>query len=318
LQARKDGRIVFSRLDPETMNTVRLYSVRGDGSDLRAITRSNGADDSQVDWNPEGSKLAFRRFVNPGEPNERVDVFAVNRDGTNERNLTRNSCSGACLGSEEPAWGPGGHRVAFVRAFGPISPDGNAARVALFVMDADGSNVRQLTQLEPNSGTEDHFPSWSPDGSRIAFLRWNASVRPRNASAIYTVHAAGGNERLLRRIPRRWPGGGTPDWSPDGSRILFTTYCYYRGCDAPATGAQLFTMNPAGGDLHKLTHVKGNAYQGGWSATGKRIVFTGNRRADGVSDIFTIRADGSKLRRLTHAKRPELFADYPDWGPRSG
>jgi TolB protein len=311
--SRTGPRIVFSRLDAKTKK-VRLYTVRPGGSGLRALT-SRGADDSQADWSRDGTKVAFRRFRHPGTRDEHVDVVVVNRDGTHERNLTRRGCTGKCLGSEEPAWSPDGGRIAFTRAFGPISKDGNAATVGLFVMDADGSNVRQLTQLQP-SGTEDHFPTWSPDGARIAFMRWNATARPRNASAIYSIDANGGDERLLRRIPRRWPGGGSPDWSPDGTRILFSTYCYYRDCGAPATGAQLFTINPDGADLRKLTHVNGNAYQGGWSPNGSRVVFTRNQRTGGVSDIYTINADGSKLRRLTRAQRPELFADYPDWGAR--
>jgi TolB protein len=313
-KARKGGRIVFSRLDPHTGN-VRLYTVRPDGTGRRAIT--NASDDSQSDWSRDGSRIAFRRFFNLGKPNERGDVVVANRDGTGELNLTRRNCTGKCLGSEEPAWSPDGSQIAVMRAFGPISDAGNAAKVALFVMNADGTNVRQLTQRDPGSGTADHIPTWSPDGQRIAFMRWNATARPRNASAIWSMNADGSDARLLRRIPRRWPGGGSPDWSPDGSRILFTTYCYYRGCGGPATGAQLFTMNPDGGEVRKLTHVRGNAYQGGWSPNGTRIVFTRNRQAEGVSDIYTIRADGSRLRRLTRAERPELFADYPDWAPGS-
>ena len=313
--APKNGRIVFSRLDPDTQR-VRLYTVRPNGSGLQVLTASPEADDSQADWSPNGRKVAFRRFLNVGEPNERVDVVVVNRDGTHERNLTQGSCVGDCLGSEEPAWSPDGRKIAFVRAFGPFSDEGFPATVGLFVMDANGSNVRQLTQLTPNSGTEDHFPAWSPDGRRIAFLRWNGTVEPPNASAIYSVRADGGQVRLLRRIPPRFPGGGTADWSPDGRRILFTTYCFYGGCGGPATGAQLFTMNPDGGQLRQVTHVAGNAYQPGWSPDGTKIVFTRNRVADGPSDIFTINADGSKLRRLTRAATPDLFADYPDWGPR--
>jgi TolB protein len=149
---------VFSRLDPETQQ-VRLYTVRPDGSGLRVLTFSPEADDSQADWSPDGRKVAFRCFFNFGEPNERTDVVVVNRDGTGERNLTQDSCVGDCLGSEEPAWSPNGRKIAFGRAFGPFSEEGFPATVGLFVMDADGSHVRQLTQLTPNSGTEDHYPT---------------------------------------------------------------------------------------------------------------------------------------------------------------
>ena len=202
------------------------------------------------------------------------------------------------------------------KTIGPFNDDGFPAVVGLFVMRADGSHVRQLTQFRDFSGTEDHMPAWSPDGRRIVFMRWNGVAQPFNASAIWMMPASGGRPHLVRRIPLRFPGGGTTDWSPDGRRILFTTYCYYRGCGGPVRGGQLFTMNPRGGDVRQITHVFGNAYQPSWSPDGRFIVFTRNFRADGVSDIYLVRSDGTGLRRLTRAARPELFADYPDWGPR--
>ncbi len=45
-------------------------------------------------------------------------------------------------------------------------------------------------------------------------------------------------------------------------------------------------MNPDGGGLRKLTRVRGNADQGGWSPDGSEITFTRNRRSEGTSDIF--------------------------------
>jgi Tol biopolymer transport system component len=308
--------IVFSRLDPRA-EKVRLYTMRPDGRGVRPITLPRGgADgDSQSDWSPDGRQVAFRRFFNPGTENETTDVIVTSRRGGRARNVSRRSCTGRCLGSEEPAWSPDGSRIAFMRARGPFTDEGFPAVVGIFVMDADGSNVRQLTQLEPNSGTEDHLPTWSPDGGRIAFLRWNGTARPRGASAIWSVDAAGGGERLLRRMPPRRGGGGTPEWSPDGHRILFTTYCFFPDCGQPPTGGQLFTMDPDGGDLQRLTNVKGNAYKGGWSPNGSKIVFTRIRRAGAPSDVYSMNADGTGIRRLTRRKRPELFADYPDWGP---
>jgi TolB protein len=311
--SRAEGRIVFRRLDPGA-GKVRLYTMRPNGSGLKAITLPgrDQDDDSQADWSPQGRRIAFRRFVNVGRDDERTDLFVVRPDGSGVRNLTRASCEGDCLGSEEPAWSPDGTRIAFMRALGPLSPQGFPATVAIFVMDADGSHVRQLTQLRPGAGSEDHSPSWSPDGRRIAFMRFNTTARPESASAIYTVDADGGKAQLLRRMPRQWPGAGSPDWSPDGSRILFTTYCAFGDCGQPPTGAQLFTIDTAGGRLRQVTHLAGNSYNPRWSPDGKHITFARNPRLGPEGDVYTIRANGSELRRLTH--RPKLNAHYPDWG----
>jgi TolB protein len=144
-------------------------------------------------------------------------------------------------------------------------------------MDADGSNVRQLTQLQPGSGTEDHAPSWSPDGRRIAFMRSNNTASPVDASAIYTVNADGGEPRLVRRMPPRRPGAGTPNWSPDGGRLIFSTHSLFGNSGQPPTGAQLFTVKPNGCGLRQLTHLPGNSYTSAWSPDGSKIVFARNR-----------------------------------------
>jgi Tol biopolymer transport system component len=246
-RASKNGRIVFQRLDPDT-GKIRLYTVRPNGSGLRAITLPGASEDndSQAAWSPDGSRIALRRFFDPGEPGERSDVLVVRPDGTGLRNLTQGSCSGDCLSSDDPAWSPDGRRIAFERAIGPLPTDGPPPIAGIFVMNADGSGVRQVTQLEPGSGTEDHAPAWSPDGHRIAFMRANNTARPENASAIYTVEADGSNERLLRRMPPEWPGAGAPDWSPDGSRILFQTYCYFGNCGSRALASGRMRVRGAG------------------------------------------------------------------------
>jgi Tol biopolymer transport system component len=315
--AHRNGPIVFQRLDPHSGKT-RLYTIRPDGSGLRAITLPgpNADKDSLPEWSPDGRRILFRRFFNPGQPNETSDVLVVRPDGTGLRNLTRQSCTGDCLSSDHTAWSPDGRRVAFERAVGPLPAAGPPPIVGIFVMNADGSNVRQLTQLEPNSGTEDHVPTWSPDGRRIAFMRVNNTINPVNASAIYTIKPDGSDLRLVRRMPREWPGAGAPDWSPDGSRLLFQTYCRKGNCGQPAAGAQLFTIDPDGGRLRQLTHLPGNSYDAGWSPDGKKIVLARNRAVGPEGDIYTINADGTNLRRLTHA--PELDAHMPDWGPALG
>lgn len=311
-RAPRNGRIVLQRLDPAT-GKIRIYTVRPNGSGLRAITLPGAGEDkdSLPDWSPDGNRITFRRFFNLGQPNERTDVFVVNRDGTGLRNVTRGICTGDCLGDEDGAWSPDGRQIAFIRGIGPLPADGPPPVVGVFVMDADGSHVRQLTQLRPGSDTEDHGPTWSPDGRRIAFMR---SDKATDTSAIYTVNADGGGLRLVRRMPHEWPGAGEPDWSPDGSRLLYTTYCLFGNCGQPATGAQLFTIDPNGRRLRQLTDLPGNSYNGRWAPDGKKIVFARNRRLGPEGDVYTMNADGTGVRRVTHT--PELDAHAPDWGRR--
>jgi hypothetical protein len=145
--ARPGGRIVFQRIDPDT-GKFRLYTVRPDGSGLRAITQPDTGErnDELADWSPDGRSIAYTRFLGV-----RSDLMVVRRDGTGVRNLTRAGRTGDCLSSEYPSWSPDGRRIAFERALGPAPNAGPPPIVGIFVMDADGSHVRQLTQLEPNS-----------------------------------------------------------------------------------------------------------------------------------------------------------------------
>jgi TolB protein len=315
--ARRNGRIVFERLDLEA-GKIRLFTARPDGRDEKAITSPGASEekDSIADWSPDGRLIAFRRFFNVGEPSETADVMVVRPDGSGLRNLTREGCTGDCLGSETPAWSRDGQQIAFERALGPLDSEGRPSSVGIWVMNADGSHPRQLTQLRPGLITEDHGATWSPDGKRIAFMRSNSTIEPVDASAIYTVSARGGDERRVKRMPLEWPGAGDPDWSPDGKHLLFTTFCYFGRCaePQPSTGAQLFTIRPNGQGMRQLTHLAGNAYDARWSPDGRRIVFAHNERLGPTGDVFTMNADGTHVRRVTNA--PELDAHKPDWGPR--
>jgi Tol biopolymer transport system component len=90
----------------------------------------------------------------------------------------------------------------------------------IYVMDADGGNVRQLTKNEAEGANEadDGSPSWSPDGERIAFL----STRDHegdgfDSEELYVMDGDGSGQS---RLTKNATGEGEPSWSPDGKWVL--------------------------------------------------------------------------------------------------
>jgi Tol biopolymer transport system component len=180
-------------------------------------------------------------------------------------------------------------------------------------MNADGTHVSQLTQRKGTFRTEDRAPSWSPDGKRIAFVSVNTTFRPAGAAVIYVINADGTHARSVRSLPHAWPGAGAPAWSPNGKRLLYSTYCWFGNCGQPPVGAQLYTIGADGKSLRRVTRLAGNALAPRWSPDGRKIVFVRNARVGPGGDVYTLNVDGTGLRRVT--KAPDLGARGPDWGP---
>ncbi len=117
-----------------------IYVVNADGTSLRRLTRGS-AEEHEPAWSPDGGKIAFDRA---GQ-----GIVIINADGSGERALT------AAAGGNMPAWSPDGSTIAFAgQALG---------QTGLFLMNADGSNVRRVTDSYAR------YPTWSPDGGSIAF-----------------------------------------------------------------------------------------------------------------------------------------------------
>lgn len=208
-----------------------------------------------------------------------------------------------------PAWSPDGKRIAFDHAYGKLKHIDGVEWIevgAVAVMDADGSNVRQLTQLRRPTSSEDFQPVWSPDRKRIAFQRENSTAAPRGRRAIFVANAAGGGLRQL--TPWRLDAGDHPDWSPDGRSILFRspTFDFVR--------SNLYTVRPNGTGLKQLTHFASSVevLSASYSPDGKWIAFSKTGRG-GLPDLFVIRPDGTGLRQVT---RTSAWDSAPDWGPR--
>lgn len=189
------------------------------------------------------------------------------------------------------AWSPDGQQIAFSRGKnnGPVVPGSPATE--LYIVDAEGAGMRQLT----HNGRNNYLPAWSPDGSRIAYISGRAGW---NTHEVFVINADGsGDTNLTNNDVQEY--GAT--WSPDGSRIAFGTKL---GGDI-----QIYTMNPDGTDQRPLpTPAAGMAPS--WSPDGTQIVFVSER--NGNSDIFLMDADGGNQQALVSG---EAWDYAPVWSP---
>ncbi|MET0622577.1 MAG: SBBP repeat-containing protein, partial [Pyrinomonadaceae bacterium] len=229
--ARSNGKVVLAAGDG-------IYTVNPDGTERTKIlsTPQNTAADHDPVWSPDGTKLAFRRQVFGGA----YDFYVMDADGSNLRRL---ASSGVV---SRPTWSPDGSHIAYVKFVVPDyelyatrldgtgeariargldivhdidwSPDGTRFvfqknNLHVFVMDADGSNQRQLSTFTPSTfGTSDGEPLWSFDGARVTFTR-----REDNSSDIYVVNADGtGQARVLNQR-----GVVHGQLSPDGTKLVY-------------------------------------------------------------------------------------------------
>ena len=284
-----NGRIAFNA---DVEGTPQVFTIGPDGTGLTQIThgRARRAEYGTA-WLPDGSALLFSAGTSRGDV-----IFRAAPDGSGLVRLSPR-CAKLCLGDDFPAISPSGAKVAFERALGPET-NGNAAASGIFTMSARGSGLRQLTQRKRPTSSEDHRPSWSPDGRRIAFQRVNTSARPRSLGAIFVINADGSH---ARRITAWSLNASNPHWSRDGTRILFNTYA------EPVAGksANLHTIRPDGTGLTPVTHYAGGmlqAFPNDWSPDGTQILFHlvgTDAKAAEVNQIYVVNADGTGAHPLT-------------------
>jgi Tol biopolymer transport system component len=243
-------------------------------------------------FSPDGKRLLYSQYGGDGASAGDTSVELMNADGANKHTLYHEKGSSAY----DAVWSPSGDAIAFSVGHYFRSPGTPAAQVAL--INPDGSGFRAIADDGSNNG----FPSWSPDGKRIVFRRGRKLMILTLADSSVTALTDGSYYDNF------------PQWSPKGDAIMFTSDRDGR--------FELYTLRPDGTNLRRLTNVAGSNAHSIWSNKGDWIVFSSGRKGfkdemalyDGTpqpyGEIFAMRADGTDVRQLTDNKWEDASAGW--------
>jgi Tol biopolymer transport system component len=192
-----------------------IYSVNRDGTNLRRLTNYDVYTAEGV-LSPDGRRIVFTSLKD-GD----LDIYTMNVDGSDVKRLT--TTPGYDGG---PWWSPDGTKIVY-RAWHPTDSAlvdyknllaqrmVRPSRMELWVMNADGSNQKQITNL----GGANFGPSWTPDGRRIVFSSNYKNPRSRNFD-LYLINLDGSG---LEQVTSHEEFDGFPMFSPDGRRIVWAS-----------------------------------------------------------------------------------------------
>jgi TolB protein len=280
----RDGRqLVFTEF--RSNGNPQFWIMKADGSNQHLLLGDLSFFDFAPSFSPDGSQVVFTRC----QPGGNCALYSVNVDGTGVTAIT-NFNPNPDVNDVEAAYSPDGMTIAFNsywrEEFGFMA--------AIYLVNADGSNIRPLTPPELGAVT----PAWSPDGTKIAFHTHDHGAGFVQNEEIWVINADGTDATRLTNNNRHWAGYTTaphdfaPSWSPQGNAIVFER-------DDPSyASSAIFVMNADGSGLNQklmLPRSARKAVELPLSKEGKLGKRTGNRR----------------LRLI------ENGGAYPRWGPTS-
>lgn len=239
------GKVIDTRIafESDRDGTSEIYVMKADGSEVTRLTNNGGSDPT---WSPDKQQIAYacpggfcmmkadgsQQTLIPNIPSgaweptwsgdgkwiaftSDYEIYKIKLDGSGLTNLTNNPAA-----DYHPSFSPDGTRIAFVS-----ERENNT--VEIYVMDADGTNPKRLT----NSGFST-MPSWSADSERITYF----------CNGMCVLNGDGSEQKLLLNDPKF---ADLAAWSPDGSRITFSS--------SRDSNLEIYVMNSDGTQVTRLT-----------------------------------------------------------------
>ena len=223
---------------------------------------------------------------------EQGGIYVLHADGSGKQRLTKGRSDIL------PRWSPDGEQIAFLalreQDHKLAAEHDLAFHWFLYVMDADGQNLRRVTKAPIGS-----IFQLSPDGTRFVFQSSFEDVKNKAkdgtaSSAIYVMKSDGTQQKRLTSVANN---DGFPSWSPDGKQIAF--------CSNRHSNKDIFVMNADGSDVRRLTSNEANDSVPTWSPDGKQIAFTSSRES---GTAYVVNADGTEESSLAIRGRPVAWS----------
>jgi Tol biopolymer transport system component len=282
------------------------------GSTTPAVTPARSSS-GPIDATPTAAGSSALPAFADGEPlllySLRTDlgggVFVMRPDGSGRTQLATDTAPGIY---KAPDWSPDGKHVAFIEE--------NAGQVLIAHLDGSATEVLDVCR----AGVCDNV-AWSPDGTRLAFTRYELTegVEAPSASEIQVLTLATGAVTTAVRLERPLLADAAR-WSPDGSQLVIQVD--RMDDEAYETGAAIAIVDATGSDPRYIVDFEVFAGEPDWSWATSEIAYSvgllGLQRTppdDSVAfDLFAIRPDGTGARQVTNlADGGRLLA--PRWTP---
>ncbi len=356
----------------ELLQSTGIYIVHPDGTGLRRITKAGGVAGSPA-WSPDGKKILFYETDESGAYMAKsarsrtefvsIDITTNQRlqyTASNETKLSPKFLAGGKIGYalrtadnkdgirvwypdrrvipivegtvHSPSWSPDGTHLVYERVL-------RKAMTEHFIPTGSIDSAFELYLSEP-------FATFSPDGKQMLYSQYTNNGMSTSDTSIEIMNADGSNKRTL--FHQEGVSAFDPNWSPDGTTVLFSLGRYFRAPGIPPS--QIATIKPDGTGFTpivddgvnngfptwspdgkqivykrgkhlvlrnlsdgKLTQLTNGAHYDNfpkWQPGGNRILFTSDR--DGRFELYTIKPDGTDVKRLTNV--PGSSA-HSSWSP---
>lgn len=226
-----DNRIAFVKNDNNVGGTYDIYSIKVDGSNEIRLTNQN--DNFSPQYFSDNNSIIFSSSNNTWS-----GIYKMNIDGSNKHLLTPQNKSFG-----DPKISPSGNMISIT------SNDWNGSQI--FVMNSDGSNLKQITFTVSSKYFDTGFPRdgncnpvWSPNGDKLAYVSYE-----NGSPDIFIINSNGTGNKRLTDTPLR---DENPVWTKDGNYILFSSN------RNPNVASEIYIMRTEGQLQTPLTNYRGD------------------------------------------------------------